>query len=160
MFYRKRAKKACSGCPCEIISFLRFLLQASGRVFVTSKWASFCYKQVGARASHFYSRIKLTCTLVLFNKIGVVDVTIVQYCLADLEISEAFNRRVAMETVPECWMLLNRSEGAYVSSASGEERCTVFTVCQIFMVQQTGSHGNLLFCGDVSNELVRKLFKN
>ena len=70
-----------------------FLLQASGRVFVTSKWA---------RASHFYSRIIITCTLVLFNKIGVVDVTIVQYCLADLEISEAFNRRVAMETVPEC----------------------------------------------------------
>ena len=86
-----------------------FLLQPSGRVFVTSKWASFCYKQVeefllqaSGRASHFYSRIKLTCTLVLFNKIGVVDVTIVQYCLADLEISEAFNRRVAMETFPEC----------------------------------------------------------
>ena len=109
MFYRKRAKKACSGCPCEIISFLRFLLQASGRVFVTSKlksfcykqveefllqasgrvfvtskWASFCYKQVGARASHFYSRIIITCTLVLFNKIGVVDVTIVGIGLANL----------------------------------------------------------------------------
>ena len=68
-----------------------FLLQASGRVFVTSKWAR-------ARASHFYSRIKLTCTLVLFNKIGVVDVTIVGIGLAILR---GFQQAGSMDPGPE-----------------------------------------------------------
>jgi hypothetical protein len=55
--------KACSGCPCEIISFLRFLLQASGsaRARLTSNKIQESYLHVH---------------IVLFNKIGVVDVAI------------------------------------------------------------------------------------